>query len=179
MKEMSMEELLSCDVSEIDLFCKNGQEVKIPSKGMEKEFINERWVICRGRNDRENKKFMENVEECYYKNNDQSDDEKNDKDLSEKSMNKKSRETILYEWRKHRYNISITRSIKRGSQQRFSDSEGVSSYCCFDLQPVLDTPYSNVGEKFYKKNTLLLQLFLMMTRMQIVTYVLKLKEIEV
>ena len=110
-----MEELLSCDVSEIDLFCKNGQEVKIPSKGMEKEFINERWVICRGRNDRENKKFMENVEECYYKNNDQSDDEKNDKDLSEKSMNKKSRETILYEWRKYRYNISITRSMRRGS----------------------------------------------------------------
>ena len=151
MKEMSMEELLSCDVSEIDLFCKNGQEVKIPSKGMEKEFINERWVICGGRNDHENKNFMENVEECYYKNNDQSDDEKNDKDLIEKSMNKKSRETILYEWRKHRYNISITRSIKRGSQQRFSDSEGVSSYCCFDLQQLLDTPYSNVGEKFYKR----------------------------
>ena len=94
---------------------------------------------------------MENIEECYYKNDDKSDDENNDEDLSEKSMNKKSRETILYEWRKHRYNISITRSIRRGSQQRFSDSEGVSSYCCFDLQQVLDTPYSNVGEKFYKR----------------------------
>ena len=80
---------MSCDVSEIDLFCKNGQAAKIPSKGMEKEFITERWVICRGRNDHENKNVMENVEECYYKNDDQSDDENNDEDLSEKSMNKK------------------------------------------------------------------------------------------
>ena len=45
----------------------------------------------------------------------------------------------------------ITRTIKKESQQRARDSDGVLSYCCFDLQQVLDTPYSNVGEMFYKK----------------------------
>ena len=94
---------------------------------------------------------MENIEECYYGDDDESDDEDNDEDHSEKSMNKKGKEPILYEWRKHRYNISITRTIKKDSQQRARDSDGVSSYCCFDLHQVLDTPYSNVCEMFHKR----------------------------
>ena len=151
MREMSMEDLLSYDVSEIDLFYEDGQAVKLPPKGMETDFINERWAICRARNDHGNKILMDNIEECYYEDDDESDDENKDEDRSEKSMSKKSKDTILYEWRKHRYNISITRTIKKDSQQRARDSDSVASYCCFDLQQVLDTPHSNVGEMFYKR----------------------------
>ena len=126
MREMSMEDLLSYDVSEIDLSCEDGQTVKLSPKGMEKEFINERWAICRARNDHENKNLMENIEECYYEDDGESDDKNNDEDRSEKSMNKKSKDIILYEWRKHRYNISITRTFRKDSQQRARDSDGVS-----------------------------------------------------
>ena len=102
MREMSMEDLLSYDVSEIDLFYEDGQAVKLPPKGIEKDFINERWAICRARNDHGNKILMDNIEECYYEDDDESDDENKDEDRSEKSMSKKSKDTILYEWRKHR-----------------------------------------------------------------------------
>ena len=86
---MSIEELLSHDVSEIDLFCEERQAVELPSKGMEKEIMNERWAICKARNDHENKNLLENIEECYYEDDDESDDENNDEDRIEKSMNKK------------------------------------------------------------------------------------------
>ena len=69
-------------------------------KVMEKEFINERWAICSTRKDHKNKHKMENIKELYYEDDRESDDENNDEDLSEKSMNRKTKDTILYEWRK-------------------------------------------------------------------------------
>ena len=110
MREISIEDLLSYDASEIDLLYEDGQAVKLPPKGMEKEFTNERRVICREKNDHENKTPMDNIEEYYYEDDEESDDENMDEDRSENWMNKKNKDTILYEWRKHCYNTSITRT---------------------------------------------------------------------
>ena len=43
---------------------------------------------------------MESIKELYYEDDRESDDENNDEDLSEKSMNRKIKDTILQEWRK-------------------------------------------------------------------------------
>ena len=76
-------------------FCGNtGQAVKLQLKVIEKEFINERWAICSARKDHKNKHKMEN-KEFYYEDDRESDDENNDEDLSEKSMNRKIKDTIL------------------------------------------------------------------------------------
>ena len=58
-------------------------------------FINERWAICRARNDHENKNLMENIEEGYYEDDDES---------GEKLMNKKSKDTLYMNGE----NITIT-----------------------------------------------------------------------
>ena len=77
-------------------FCGNtGQAVKLQLKVIEKEFINERWAICSARKDHKNKHKMENIKELYYEDDHESDDENNDEDLSEKSMNRKIKDTIL------------------------------------------------------------------------------------
>ena len=61
---------------------------------------------------------MDNIGECYYE---------DDEDPCEKLMNKKTKDIILYEWKKHHYNVSITRTIKKDSQQRARD------LMCFEL----------------------------------------------
>ena len=150
MREMSMEDLLLYDIREVDLFYENGEAIDLPERNMEREFINERIVSSKEKKYDDRKIRKESIDESNnYDDSDSVDEEYSDED--EEAINKKSKEALLHEWRQHRYNISITRTIKKDSQQQAKDSGGVSSYCCFDLQQVLDTPYSNVGEMFYKR----------------------------
>ena len=69
-----MEDLFSYDVSEVDLLYEDGQAVELPPKGIEREFINERWARFRARNVHENKNGMGNIEERYNEDDDESDD---------------------------------------------------------------------------------------------------------
>ena len=57
---------------------------------------------------------------------------------------------LVKDWRKHLYYVQASRKIKSSSKQSASEIE---SHCfnCFDLQQVLDTPYTNVGDVFYKR----------------------------
>lgn len=89
-----MEDMLSL-VSEADFFYEDRQAVELLPKGMVREFINERWAICSARKDHKNKHKMESIKELYYEDDRESDDENNDEDLSEKSMNRKIKDTIL------------------------------------------------------------------------------------
>ena len=68
-----MEDMLSL-VSEADFFYEDRQAVELLPKGMVREFINERWAICRARNYRENKNRMGNIKESYNEDDDESDD---------------------------------------------------------------------------------------------------------
>ena len=57
---------------------------------------------------------------------------------------------VFIKWREHLYTYSVTRKLKRDSKQLAAEEDGLV-YCCFDLQQILDCPFTNVGDAFYKR----------------------------
>ena len=56
---------------------------------------------------------------------------------------------VLKEWRKHLYEKVLSRKIKSDYETKVSEN---STSASFDLQQVLDAPFTNVGDAFYKRS---------------------------
>ena len=72
-------------------------------------------------------------------------------EVDEDDTTEKTKGDISFQWRHHLYNIQVSRKIKQDSKNVAEKSDGKISYSCFDLQQVLDTPYTNAGELFYER----------------------------
>ena len=144
MKAMSVEELRKYNVSKINLLIdENGEKEKLPERGNEEQYIHSKMV-----------KFMTSQDTEDGSDDDEeelnSDDEEEEDDNEVQKVADLDPDDVFVKWRQHLYNVEMTRKLKQDSKQLAKDSDNVV-YCCFDLQQVLDCPYSNVGDMFYKR----------------------------
>ena len=139
---MELSELQQYDILGIDLLHdKDGQKEKLPPKGEEEGYLilkYSEWKEKGAQNKRQDS--PETAEE----------DDELDEEQIKKELIDMAPEDVFVKWRLHLYNVEITRQLKRCAKSAATkDKEYV--YCCFDLQQVLECPYSNVGDLFYKR----------------------------
>ena len=60
-------------------------------------------------------------------------------------------EEATLNWRQHMHNVQVSRKLKADAKNKALNSSGTVSYFCFDLQQILDTPFTNVGDVYYKR----------------------------
>ena len=60
-------------------------------------------------------------------------------------------ENAVRAFRKHLFSVVISRKMKANSKVICDNNKEIASYCCFDLQQVLECPYTNIGDAFYKR----------------------------
>ena len=141
MKSMNFDELMDYDLGQIDLFHDlEGKKEVIPPRGSEELFIRmkiEAW--------KERVKDKKTPHKTQYMEEDDEDGEEETTDLSDLTP-----EDVIFKWRQHLYNIELTRKIKKDAKELASEEPRLV-YCCFDLQQVLDYPFTIIGDVFYKR----------------------------
>ena len=80
----------------------------------------------------------------------ENDDAEEDENIAVKALQHLEMEDVVMTWREHLYNIEMTRKMIRDSKDLSTTDDRVL-YCCFDLQQVLDCPYTNVGDVFHSQ----------------------------
>ena len=133
------------NIANVDLFHDDAGETIFIEKGKEMEHVQSRIDSWRVKKDTGMLDEIRVAEEMIDEENDdeQEEDELNVTDMGENE--------IVHHWREHLYNVVLSRNIKSNSQEIANDHKRVATYCCFDLQQVLDSPYTNVGDAFYKR----------------------------
>ena len=108
------------------------------------------------KNKNDNKEVLEDDDDNSNDDDDDSDDDTSsdnedvdEKDLA-KALTEMRPEDVLQKWRLHLYNVEITRNMKSYAKSLSKENKEYV-YCCFDLQQVLECPFSNVGDLFYKR----------------------------
>ena len=66
-------------------------------------------------------------------------------------IGKMSKEEIIFNCREHLYNVAISRRMREDSKELAKEHKKTLTYCCFDLQQVLECPFTKVGDVFYKR----------------------------
>ena len=147
MREMDIGTISRYDVSQVDLlYNEDGEREKLPAKGDEEAFIFRK--IAAWRDGGKRKEACDDRDEELLT--DDEDDENDPEEETVKRFQMMDQDEIFLRWRKHLYNVVYTRTSKADVKKLAAESETVV-YCCFDLQQVLDCPYSNVGDIFYKR----------------------------
>ena len=132
--ELTLDDLRDYNVSEKELFFNDDKPIEI-EKGTEVDHV--KGVIQKWK---EKKMLGElNMTETTLT-------EENEADLEEMTEG----DAVIH-LRKHLFNVVISRKMKNNSKELCQQDRNVNSYCCFDLQQVMECPYTNIGDAFYKR----------------------------
>ena len=140
MNTMELDELKTFDVTKIDLlYNEEGNKELLPERGYEEEYILEKYQQHKEGKDGGSSSVPD------IDNEDEDDNEEESIDLTSMAP-----DDVFTKWRMHLYNVELTRALKSNCKAVAADDND-TVYCCFDLQQVLECPYSNVGDMFYHR----------------------------
>ena len=140
MRAMPLNELTQYCLHSVKLFQDgNGNPIKLPSIDDANDYVLQKIKACQ-----EEEVGTSRTQQTIPSDTDTSFDRASE----EGDIEEEDEEVTTTSWRQHLYDKILSRAIK--NKFASTDEQG-TVYACFDLQQVLETPYSDVGDLFYKR----------------------------